>query len=280
MLKKSQISIDFLIVAGAVLVIFAFVFSVVSDRRNELFGSEKLYSAKGAAENVAASINTVFLSGSGTRKTFYTPNYLRGNTPYTITIYPQNHLVEIKWEERSYTSTILTSNIAGGLSLAGGNNLVENINGLVQITAGYTELCGNSVIDAGEDCDGNELGGETCISQGYSSGILACNPDCTFDFSRCYTCGNNIAEGTEICDGTDLRGESCISQGYAGGVLGCLGDCSAYDTSGCTSVTTCQNACSALGFGSWQCRNSCSGGWANSAPEGDAYCSPQVCCCR
>ncbi len=93
-------------------------------------------------------------------------------------------------------------------------------------------------------------------------------------------CGNDAAEGTEICDGTDLRGESCISQGYAGGVLGCLGDCSAYDTSGCTSVTTCQNACSALGFGSWQCRNSCSGGWANSAPEGDAYCSPQVCCCR
>ena len=45
-------------------------------------------------------------------------------------------------------------------------------------------VCGNNIKEAGEECDGTDLAGETCVSLGYTSGTLACT-DCTFDTSNC-----------------------------------------------------------------------------------------------
>jgi hypothetical protein len=97
--------------------------------------------------------------------------------------------------------------------------------------------CGNGLIEGTEECDGSNLGEETCVTQGFVGGSLGCQADCTFDTSLCTggpVCGDNIAEGTEVCDGTDLAGEDCASQGFTGGTLGCLADCSGFDISSCT----------------------------------------------
>jgi len=40
------------------------------------------------------------------------------------------------------------------------------------------KVCGNGVIDPGEVCDGADLGGATCASEGFSGGILACSASC------------------------------------------------------------------------------------------------------
>jgi hypothetical protein len=48
-------------------------------------------------------------------------------------------------------------------------------------------VCGNNKKETGEQCDGNDLGGATCQSLGYSGGTLSCRPDCTFNTSGCYT---------------------------------------------------------------------------------------------
>jgi hypothetical protein len=46
--------------------------------------------------------------------------------------------------------------------------------------------CGNNVVDSGEVCDGIDLGGETCQSQGYAGGDLSCLSDCSgYDTSGC-----------------------------------------------------------------------------------------------
>jgi hypothetical protein len=51
-------------------------------------------------------------------------------------------------------------------------------------------VCGNGIIEAGEVCDGANLGGETCQSQGFTGGTLACNGTCTgFDTSGCTSGG-------------------------------------------------------------------------------------------
>jgi hypothetical protein len=48
--------------------------------------------------------------------------------------------------------------------------------------------CGNGVIDDGEQCDGGNLGGFTCVDLGYSGGTLGCDPvTCTYDASACVT---------------------------------------------------------------------------------------------
>ncbi|MBN1258832.1 hypothetical protein JXA05_03690 [Candidatus Peregrinibacteria bacterium] len=46
-------------------------------------------------------------------------------------------------------------------------------------------VCGNSIVEAGEQCDGAELNGQTCITQGYASGTLSCNANCTLNLSAC-----------------------------------------------------------------------------------------------
>ena len=95
-------------------------------------------------------------------------------------------------------------------------------------------ICGNGILEWPEVCDGDDLGGQTCQSQGYDGGDLACNPDCSgFDFSGCTICGNGILEWPEVCDGDDLGGETCQSQGYSGGNLACNPDCTGFDYSGC-----------------------------------------------
>ncbi|MFP4112142.1 MAG: hypothetical protein ACLFUO_04010 [Candidatus Woesearchaeota archaeon] len=47
-------------------------------------------------------------------------------------------------------------------------------------------VCGNSIAESGETCDGTDLNGNTCISQGYDTGSLSCLSDCSgFDTENC-----------------------------------------------------------------------------------------------
>ena len=49
-------------------------------------------------------------------------------------------------------------------------------------------VCGNGIIESGESCDGLNLDGQTCVSRGFSSGVLACNA-CSFNTSGCKRSG-------------------------------------------------------------------------------------------
>src|SRR3989344_3060050 len=46
-------------------------------------------------------------------------------------------------------------------------------------------VCGNNIQESGEDCDDIDLGGNTCATVGYTSGILTCDSSCTFDKTLC-----------------------------------------------------------------------------------------------
>jgi len=45
--------------------------------------------------------------------------------------------------------------------------------------------CGNLVIEAGEECDRNALGGAACRDLGFGGGGLRCGRDCRYDTSAC-----------------------------------------------------------------------------------------------
>jgi hypothetical protein len=136
--------------------------------------------------------------------------------------------------------------------------------------------CGNGVVDGTEDCDGEDLGGNTCVDYGFSEGVLACAPDCVAVTQACSTCGDGVVALAEACDGAALGGSTCESLGFGGGVLACSADCSALDPSGCVALATCGNgaldateqcdganlggsSCQALGFdgGTLSCTAAC-----------------------
>lgn len=67
----------------------------------------------------------------------------------------------------------------------GGPRPVLALTGTVDISATVSSLCGNGVIDSGEECDGSNLAGQSCSSRGFSGGSLSCNSNCTINTSQC-----------------------------------------------------------------------------------------------
>jgi hypothetical protein len=101
--------------------------------------------------------------------------------------------------------------------------------------------CGDGVIQTanGENCDGVNLGGQTCSSLGYYGGTLSCVGDCTWHLAPCALvgrCGDGIIQGAhgETCDGSNLDGQTCIDLGYCGGTLSCRSTC-LFQTNGCSN---------------------------------------------
>jgi len=48
-----------------------------------------------------------------------------------------------------------------------------------------TSVCGDGVIEGDEDCEGDDLAGQTCESLGFLGGELSCDEDCSFDITGC-----------------------------------------------------------------------------------------------
>ncbi len=72
--------------------------------------------------------------------------------------------------------------------------------------------CGNGVINSGEQCDGSNLNGQTCMTLGFIEGTLGCDNNCAFDKSNCVGCDPNV--------GTQCNVDECGS-----GVIQCDGSC-------------------------------------------------------
>ncbi|NVB42394.1 hypothetical protein G6O69_31515 [Pseudenhygromyxa sp. WMMC2535] len=102
-------------------------------------------------------------------------------------------------------------------------------------------LCGNGVKESGEECDGNDLGGLSCIDFGHDNGTLLCANDCTLFSNACSTCGDGQLAATEACDGNNFGGLTCTDLGYASGSLSCASDCSQVFEDGCEASVQCGN---------------------------------------
>ncbi|HET6583581.1 MAG TPA: hypothetical protein VFG69_09035, partial [Nannocystaceae bacterium] len=130
-------------------------------------------------------------------------------------------------------------------------------------------LCGNGVVDPGEECDDadpidiDECDNE-CLLPICGDGIVQPGEDCDFgrgndDHGACKRdcsaaiCGDGVVHaGVEVCDGEDLGESGCEELGYGGGTLACVRTCDALDVGGCTvcadgelcdAYQPCENVC-------------------------------------
>lgn len=126
--------------------------------------------------------------------------------------------------------------------------------------------CGDGLLQEAfqEQCDGDELDGQSCLSLGYERGTLSCGEGCRFDVSDCVgagQCGDLILQVPEDCDGSDLGGQTCVTLGYYSGTLACGVNCH-FDLGTCQHRcgdgfvdTTYQEVCDGLNLGGQTCES-------------------------
>ena len=111
-------------------------------------------------------------------------------------------------------NTCTTVPVGGGGSTCCGDGVCESPEDSANCEIDCPDLCGNNTIDPPETCDGTDLGGETCISQGCTGGTLACDASCSaFDTSSCTGCECTLAQEGESC----RNDEDCCSNNCSGG---------------------------------------------------------------
>ena len=67
--------------------------------------------------------------------------------------------------------------------------IIDHTGRIATVIAGNVPVeCGNGIADVDDQCDGADLGGQTCQGLGYTlGGTLACTAGCGFDTSNCVT---------------------------------------------------------------------------------------------
>jgi hypothetical protein len=68
-------------------------------------------------------------------------------------------------------------------------------------------LCGDGVVNAGEECESGNLDNKSCASLGFGGGTLACATGCKFDKSKCYGTRFTSSGATIVDHATGLEWE-------------------------------------------------------------------------
>lgn len=70
--------------------------------------------------------------------------------------------------------------ILSGFISVSAQDILDTIGATVKIS-----ICGNNIIEGGEDCEGADLNGQTCVGLGFGPGTLTCDIACSFDTYDC-----------------------------------------------------------------------------------------------
>jgi len=131
-------------------------------------------------------------------------------------------------------------------------------------------ICGDNIRQAEEACDGDDLGDESCVTQGFPFGILRCTTNCSFDPSDCsdQECSLdnfqecNPAAPNDCCPNND-QPSTCLDTQAGMGV--CMQTC--------TQATDCDWSLECLGSPSGVCYYALCGQGAPTNQDLNAPCS-------
>src|SRR3989339_594807 len=172
--KRGQSAVELMIILAVGLVVLLGIMGLFFDVETNVSGQVEQRKARNAVDSLADAAEMVYQQGEGSRTRVYVSfpeevNYIN------IT----NNLILMNLYVESKASSVVIS-----------QNIVSD-----------TSECGNNLQESGEVCDGTDLAGESCASQGYSSGTLACQAGClAFGTSSCV-----ITTTTTL----QLAGQSC-----------------------------------------------------------------------
>jgi len=185
-MKKTQVSVDFVVVFSILLLVFLSVLVIMNKRDNEFLASKTKFYAKSVCDRVATEINMVCLAGDGAKKTVKLSRTLKDNNYYLLRVHPTSHIIEVLWvynNELMHHSCPIVCGVTGNISVGGDFNVSNEVNG--------TQAVNYNV------CEGY------CADYGNNYGI------CRNDVNDCYVNGENPSqdniypfcslEGASVC---------------------------------------------------------------------------------
>ena len=112
--------------------------------------------------------------------------------PGTITINLDNGDYSVRWYDPKTGNDVQTEQISVSSGQYNLNHPGFTEDTVLMVYSGEISgpVCGNNIIETGEQCDSSNLNGQTCQTQGYDTGTLDCYPqghaqECMFDTSQC-----------------------------------------------------------------------------------------------
>ncbi|MBI2107907.1 hypothetical protein HYU10_00960 [Candidatus Woesearchaeota archaeon] len=130
MIKKTQISADFIITISISLIVFLAVFYIADNRNTALRSYEAGLYARQEADRLALELNSIFIAGPNSTSTIFFAGILKDGTPYNLTLVPLKRTANIEYDfeglQRQHQAGILTANITGDLMNIRGNIMLSS----------------------------------------------------------------------------------------------------------------------------------------------------------
>ena len=130
-LRKAEISMEFVIFIGILLVFFIFFFGIIGIRTSDINESTVFTYAQDIADTIADEIN-IAARFEGYYREFYVPQKLINGKDYSVVFHLDLRMLEVKWDSKSVMSNLVTEDISGSISL-GNKNRIKNENGVIII---------------------------------------------------------------------------------------------------------------------------------------------------
>jgi hypothetical protein len=130
-LRKAEVSTEFMVFIGILLVFFVFFVGIVGVNNNDINDSTVFKHAESILNIVANEINTASRI-EGYYRNFFIPEKLINGENYSITVYDDLRIIKIEWDNgKNIMNNIQTENVEGNVTP--GNNNITRTDGVVKI---------------------------------------------------------------------------------------------------------------------------------------------------
>jgi len=132
MLRKAEVSIEFIVLVGLMLLIFTFMVMVIGLKNQDITETMIYSDAQRIADTIASEINTASRI-EGYYREFDIPEKIANVEDYHVDINKDFRIVQVKWgSNENKVSTIVTENVTG--IPEPGTNMIRNNEGEIEIT--------------------------------------------------------------------------------------------------------------------------------------------------
>jgi uncharacterized protein (UPF0333 family) len=130
--RKSQMSVEFMIILVAIILIFTVGILIYMNKVNQVSYMERRAEAHDILHTLAFTINEVHLAGNTSKEIIVIPEKISNEYTYDFEHFPEDHILAIRWDNSYYSFPLITSRVNMSPDI-NSEVIIENINGVIYV---------------------------------------------------------------------------------------------------------------------------------------------------